>query len=99
MKTKYPIVIIFLFLSHLILAQKTVDLSGHVADSTGTGLLSATVVLMEKKDSTLSAFAITEEDGQFLMKKVMPGEYLLQVSFVGYETHWQQIQVAFAMTN
>ncbi|MBK8563107.1 MAG: outer membrane beta-barrel protein [Saprospiraceae bacterium] len=95
MKTKYPIVIIFLFLSHLILAQKTVDLSGLVADSTGTGLLSATVVLMEKKDSTLSAFAITEEDGQFLMKKVMPGEYLLQVCFVGYETHWQQLQVDF----
>ncbi len=94
MKTTYPIVLILLFLSNLIFAQKAVDVIGFVADSTGTGLFSATVVLMEKEDSTLSAFAITEADGRFLVKKVTPGEYLLQVSFVGYETHWQSIQVA-----
>lgn len=93
MKTKYPIVLILLFLSNLILAQKATDLTGFVTDSTGTGLLAATVVLIEKADSTLSAFAITEADGRFLVRKVAPGDYLLQVSFVGYETHWQPLQV------
>ncbi|MCU0345462.1 MAG: TonB-dependent receptor family protein [Saprospiraceae bacterium] len=95
MKTKYPIVLILLFLSNLFFAQKATDLTGLVTDSTGTGLLAATVVLMEKADSTLSAFAITEADGRFLVRKVAPGDYLLQVSFVGYETHWQPLQIPF----
>jgi hypothetical protein len=70
------------------------DLTGLVADSTGSGLLSSTVVLMEKKDSTLTGFGITEANGRFLMKKITPGDYLLQVSFVGYETHWQSLTIA-----
>ncbi len=94
MKTKYPIVLFLLLFSFKILAQKSVELTGIVADSTGTSLFSATVVLMEKKDSTLSAFGITEADGRFSMKKITPGEYLLQVSYVGFETLWQPIQVA-----
>ncbi|MBI5914743.1 MAG: TonB-dependent receptor [Bacteroidetes bacterium] len=94
MKAKYPIILFFLFLSSLISAQKAVDVSGLVTDSTNTGLLAATVVLMEKKDSTLSAFGITEADGRFLMKKITPGNYLLQVSYVGYETHWQPLSIA-----
>ncbi|MBI1224715.1 MAG: outer membrane beta-barrel protein [Bacteroidetes bacterium] len=93
MKTKYPIVFLILLFSVKILAQKTVELSGIVTDSTGSGLLSATVVLMEKKDSTLSAFGITETDGHFTIKKITLGEYLLQVSYVGMETHWQPIEV------
>jgi hypothetical protein len=94
MKTKHPIVFLILFFSVKIFAQKTADLTGLVTDSTGTGLLSATVILMEKKDSTLSAFAITEADGGFLVKKITPGDYLLQVSYVGMETHWQPLSIA-----
>jgi hypothetical protein len=43
MKTKHPIVFLILFFSAKILAQKTADLTGLVTDSTGAGLLSATV--------------------------------------------------------
>lgn len=94
MKTKYPIVLFLLLFSIKILAQKPVDMAGIVTDSTGTGLLAATVVLLEKKDSTLSAFGITEADGRFLMKKITPGDYLLQVSYVGFETFWQPLNIA-----
>ncbi|MCC6726205.1 MAG: TonB-dependent receptor [Saprospiraceae bacterium] len=94
MKAIHPTVFFLLFFSLKMVAQKTADLTGLVTDSTGTGLLSATVVLMEKKDSTLSAFAITEADGRFWVKKITPGDYLLQVSYVGMETHWQPMSVA-----
>ncbi|MCF8246535.1 MAG: outer membrane beta-barrel protein [Saprospiraceae bacterium] len=94
MKTKYPIVLLLLIFTLPIFAQKTTDLIGLVADSTGNGLLAATVVLLEKTDSTLSAFGITETDGRFLMKKITPGEYLLQVSYVGFETLWQPLSIA-----
>lgn len=94
MKRFHPTIIILALFALPVFGQKAVDLSGLIADSTGAGLLSATVILMEKKDSTLSAFAITEADGRFSMKKITPGDYLLQVSFVGMETHWQSVQVA-----
>lgn len=94
MKRFHPTVIILALFALPVFGQKTVDLTGLVADSTGAGLLSATVVLLEKKDSTLTAFGITEADGRFLMKKITPGDYLLQVSYVGMETHWQPIAVA-----
>ncbi len=94
MKAKYPIVLFLLLLPFKIFAQKAVDLTGLVTDSTGTGLLAATVVLMEKKDSTLTAFGITEANGRFLVKKITPGDYLLQVSYVGYDTHWQPFVIA-----
>jgi hypothetical protein len=95
MKKKHPIVVLLLLFSLKIFAQKTADLSGTVTDSTRNGLLSATIVLMEKKDSTLTAFGITEADGHFAIKKITPGDYLLQVSYVGMETHWQPIELPF----
>lgn len=94
MKAKHPTVLFLLLFACSVFAQKSVDLTGIVTDSTGNGLLAATAVLLEKKDSTLTAFSITEADGRFLMKKIKPGDYLLQVSFVGYATHWQPLYLA-----
>jgi Outer membrane protein beta-barrel family/Carboxypeptidase regulatory-like domain len=93
MKRNHPIFILFLFLSFPLFSQKN-TVVGAVADSTGTGLPSATVVLLQKQDSVLSSFGITNDDGRFQLKRVKPGEYLLQVSYVGFATHYQPLTVA-----
>lgn len=71
-------------------AQKT-TLSGWVRDTAGAGLPAASVVLTELKDSVIAAFGAAEPDGRFTIKRVPPGEYLLQVSYAGFETHYQTV--------
>lgn len=45
------------------------------------------VVLKASTDSSFVAGAITNEEGVFTIKDVSPGEYLLQVSYIGYKTY------------
>ncbi|MEM7787598.1 MAG: outer membrane beta-barrel protein [Bacteroidota bacterium] len=58
--------------------------SGVVNDSSGTGLPGATVVLLQPGDSTIVSFAASRTDGAFRIPRVVPGDYLLQITYVGY---------------
>ncbi len=73
---------------------KHVTLSGVVADSATGGLASSTVILLNPVDSVIASFAITDTDGNFTVKRVTPGDYILQVSFIGYQPHEQELKVA-----
>lgn len=92
MHPTYFFIIIFTLSSTLVFSQKNA-VAGAVSDSTGIGLPGATVVLLQEQDSVLSSFGVSEMDGRFELKRVAAGEYLLQVSYVGYVTHWQPISV------
>lgn len=74
-----------MYLPFTLLAQNAL-ISGQVMDSTQVGLPSASVVLLNKTDSVLQSFAITNAKGEFQMSRVKPGEYILQASYVGYRT-------------
>jgi len=69
------------------------DIIGTVKDAEQGGLVSATAMLMNASDSVLSSFAISDADGRFVIKKAFNGEYILKVSFVGYETYSTNITV------
>ena len=72
-------------------AQNSFSIKGSVADSSGTALQGATVVLMQAADSVLVAFGISEPDGGFAIPKTGKGDYILQISYVGYQTYQRQI--------
>lgn len=77
------------FLFALLLAFNTANaqgkyaIKGVVTDSAGAGLPSATVIVLEK-DSTISSFTTTGEDGTFRIPHIMAGEYIVQISYMGY---------------
>lgn len=71
-------------------AQK-ITVSGVVVDQTGESLPSATVVLLEQKDSSQAAGVTTKEDGKFTLPKVKAGNYILRVSYVGFRTIYQNL--------
>jgi hypothetical protein len=77
-------------LSLPILAQKT-TIIGTVTDSMGNGLPSASVVLMEIQDSVIAQFGVTNTTGAFTLKRLEKGEYLLQITYTGYDGHYQTI--------
>ncbi len=75
-------------------AQK-VTVSGLVKDSlTAETLPGASVVLLNVKDSTQAAGINTDVDGKFKLPSVKSGDYILRVSFVGFQTHFQNLTLA-----
>ncbi|HMB93504.1 MAG TPA: carboxypeptidase regulatory-like domain-containing protein, partial [Rhodothermales bacterium] len=75
------------------LAQSRVNVTGFVTDSTDVGLEGATVVALQAADSVLVSFGVTRPDGAFRLRRMPAGDYLLQVTFVGFAPFEQAITV------
>lgn len=74
------------------LAQENA-VKGYMIDENGQPLVSATVVLLEPSDSTMRYFSITGSDGSFGIRSIRNGKYLMQASFIGYETFYRSVEV------
>ncbi|HPI09019.1 MAG TPA: TonB-dependent receptor, partial [Saprospiraceae bacterium] len=91
---KQLLLYIFLLLSLTAFSQnKSVTVEGAVADSSGIGLPSASVVLLQQKDSVMHAFGLSGPEGRFAVKRVAPGDYILQITYLGYQTYAQRVSV------
>ena len=73
------------------LAQHTIK--GRILDDQGEPLSHATVALLNPTDSTLTYFGITNVKGEYQIKQIKEGEYLLQYSFVGMETVYEKVSI------
>ncbi len=65
---------------------KAVSISGKITNEKGQALEWATVSLENTHLGT-----VTDKQGHFSIKNVPPGEYMLAVTFVGYQKHTQKI--------
>ena len=66
-------------------AQKNGSIQGIAFDSLSRQPIeSATVSLMEKKDSSLVSFSVTDNNGKFEFKDIRNGEYRLLITHSGY---------------
>lgn len=72
------------------------DVRGTVLGSDGTGLQGAMVVALTRTDSVLTKYALTDGDGSFTMTRVPVGEYILQVTSMGYHTFRRDVSVTNA---
>ena len=71
---------VFLFIESMLFSQ--VRISGRVTDSQGRPLPGANVVLRGTYLGT-----VTDGDGHFLLARVPAGDYLLRISFIGYDPY------------
>jgi hypothetical protein len=62
------------------------SLTGNLYDDQVNPLASGTVVLLNPADSTMEFFGITNAQGQFEIRNIKEGSYLLQASFMGFHT-------------
>lgn len=86
----YAIVPLLLFGS-ITFAQSGIE--GKVVDSAAnTGLQGASVRLLSHRDSLIDHRTSTEE-GRFQLKQVPPGNYRLQVNFLGYRPVYSDIRI------
>jgi len=94
MSRNYPpilVTLLFLFTSSLF-AQHTVK--GKLVTETNEPVAFANVILLNAKDSTsVYRGTISEDNGEFWLQEIASNDYLLKVSFIGYEEFLQQISV------
>ncbi len=72
------------------------DVSGVVANAEGNGLQGAMVVALSLPDSILTKYALSGGDGHFTLSRVPVGEYILQVTFIGYSLFRENLSVTTA---
>ncbi len=81
-----PLLLLFILFSATAIAQNRATVRGKLIDSIGKqSLKDASVSLLDMKDSTAEAFTIAKEDGSFEIKRLDFGDFLLSISFLGYE--------------
>lgn len=95
---KYKIVSIFLFLgiltSSLWAQSKQVTVSGLVKEKkTNLSLPFANVILKTATQKTFVSGTITNEKGQFVLANVKSGQYILEVSSIGFVGHQEDLFV------
>jgi hypothetical protein len=86
--------LLVLFLLPLIAWSQKFSVKGQLTDTLSSPLPSATIMILLAKDSSLVNFGVSDQKGQFEIKNINRGEYLLKVSFVGYDTYTQRITPA-----
>ena len=67
-------------------AAREYQVQGIVSDSLGTGLQNAMVVALTRPDTVLTRYALSSRDGTFTIGGLPAGEYILQITLIGYET-------------
>lgn len=86
---------LLLSLSSILFAQNsTVTVSGMVKEKTSKSVLAyVNVVLKTEKDTAFVTGTVTNEEGRFTLSNIKPGNYYLEISFVGYHTNKQSLYV------
>ena len=93
MKIK-QILLLAIALCSLSFASAQNQVSGKLSDAKdGNALIYVNCVLLKAQDSTFAYGTTTDDKGRFTFKSVAGGNYLLRVSYVGYETLWQNVTV------
>ena len=59
------------------------SIKGKVIDEQGQGLGFTTIALLQPGDSILLHFGVTNDQGEYQIKGINAGTYILQFSFVG----------------
>ena len=89
----FSLIVIGLFGASSICAQDKHNIQGEVVDTLGNPLIGATSILLNAQDSILSGFSITNEAGEYVINNVSNGEYILQITYIGYQNFSQNLSV------
>ena len=66
---------------------------GHISDKQGENLEFVSVSLTLKNDKSIFLGSITDSIGNYVITNVAPGEYILEASFIGYQSYVTNIKV------
>ena len=70
------------------------SVKGKLSDSTSQSLSNATISVLQKKDSSLVGYTISDTKGFFELKNLPIGDYQLFISFTGYEVYQRTFSIS-----
>ena len=74
--------------------QEGVNITGTVVEEgTDEPIVQATVRLLSVKDSTMVGGVASSRDGNFTLKNVKAGNYLLHISYIGFDPLYQPLRI------
>ena len=83
---KFIILILFCNLTLFFFGQtKNGSISGTVKSTDNNPLEAVTVLLLRQKDSSITRTAMTDKQGQFTIRKIAYGKYIVSVTAIGYQ--------------
>lgn len=91
--TRIQLLVLLLFIGHLGIAQNAL-LQGRVLDEKKSSMSFATVVLLQAKDSTMVKADYTQENGTFELPGLAAGDYLLQITNIGFEPAYLKVELS-----
>ncbi len=91
---RFRVLLLPLFLVCFSLKAQPHSLSGKILDDSQSPIAYANILLIRVSDSTIVTGTTSDEEGLFKLNEISPGTYLFQVSFVGYKTHEQSIELS-----
>lgn len=81
-----------LFVAPVAQAQQAI-LRGFVTDAASEQPLQGATVALRQDDDLIQGTA-TDGDGFFVLNRVVPGTYALEISFIGYSTHRESLSLS-----
>lgn len=97
MKSRRYLLLILACCSSLIVfaqRQQNIEITGTVVEEDSKAPIEqATVRLLNLRDSTFLGGVASGRNGGFTLKNIQPGDYLLHISFIGFESLYQPLQV------
>lgn len=91
-KIKYLALMCLMMLSTAAMAQK-ITVSGRVMDGEMKDVLPGATVVLLNTDSTQVTGINSDKDGKYKLPSVKEGDYILRVTFVGYNTHYTNLKL------
>lgn len=89
---RFTLLFAFWFITLPALFGQQTRLTGTVLDFvTRAPLSGANVTLTSNADTTVKKFASANNDGLFLLPKVVPGPYTMKISFLGYQDYQKKV--------
>jgi len=86
------IFICFLLLFNNLQAQEVYQLSGNISDQFDTPVIFANALITDVDTGKILKGSVTDEKGHFSLQ-LEKGEYLLEVSYLGFTTSEKQISI------
>ena len=89
--SKTLFILLFLGYTSLSIAQAKNGIVGLVAEENNQPIEAATVTLLNPKDSTYVDYTITNNTGNFILEKAKKGNYILQISSMGFISYFKNV--------
>lgn len=92
MKRIYTLLLLLITTTSIVFAQSAGILKGQLSDSKGTAIEAATISILNAVDKKLVKITTSDKEGKFELNNLADGDYLVQVTAMGFNTFNSAVQ-------